>query len=360
MLDTVSVALPENGYDILIGPLSETAARLRTLAAGRRVLAVADTHTIRILPGRTAPFFAAGDGGEFVFPAGEASKTFATAAAICAAAARQGCDRRSLFVALGGGVVGDLTGFAAAIYMRGVDFVQVPTSLLAMVDSSVGGKTGVDLPEGKNLAGAFHQPRLVLIDPAFLRTLPMRERVGALAEVIKYGVILDGAFFSFLEQHAAGLTAEVTDPALFGRIIRRCCELKAAIVVEDEQEHGRRALLNYGHTFGHAVELLSNFSLSHGESVAIGMAIAGRLAVTTGFWSREDELRQNALLRAAGLPVRLPRKYNAAAMLEIMRHDKKCRDGRVVVVLPCGIGRAQVVADLEPVRLMEAMEQCHD
>ena len=360
MLETVSVALPENGYDILIGPLSEALMPFQTLAAGRRVLVVADTHTVRLLPEGTASFFAAGNGGELVFPAGEASKTFATAAAICAAAAREGCDRRSLFVALGGGVVGDLTGFAAAIYMRGVDFVQVPTSLLAMVDSSVGGKTGVDLPEGKNLAGAFHQPHLVLIDPVFLRTLPMRERIGALAEVVKYGVILDGAFFSFLERHAAELTAETADPELFGRIIRRCCELKAAIVVEDEQEHGRRALLNYGHTFGHAVELLSDFSLSHGESVAIGMAIAGRLATVAGFWRREDELRQNALLCAAGLPVRLPRRYEAAAMLEVMRRDKKCRNGRVVVVLPCGIGRAQVVPDLEPDRLLKAMEQCYD
>ncbi len=360
MSETVSVPLPDGGYDIVIGSLRESAPLFKSTAAGREVMTVADTNTRNILADHAPEIASICERNMFVFPAGEKSKTFSTVADICSAAVRHGCDRRSLFVALGGGVVGDMTGFAAAVYMRGVDFVQIPTSLLAMVDSSVGGKTGVDLPEGKNLMGAFHQPKLVLIDPALLQTLPARERIGAMAEIIKYGVIMDEGFFSLLERGIPGTTAAEIDPVWFSAAIRRSCELKAAIVAEDEKEHGRRALLNYGHTFGHAVELLSGFSLSHGESVAVGMAAAGRLAAAAGFWSREDEMRQNALLRAAGLPTRIPRRIDAGSIVEIMRHDKKNRNGRVAVVLPGGIGRAQIVRDMESETLMSALKQCYD
>ncbi len=348
-IQTVEVKLPVNGYRILIGPYRETGAELKALTGSRRTLRVADSNTAKLLA-------AAPGEAEWVFPAGEASKTFENAAKLCAAAAKLGCDRSSLFVALGGGVTGDLAGFAAAIYMRGVDYVQIPTSLLAMVDSSVGGKTGVDLLEGKNLAGAFHQPKLVLIDPVFLKTLPLRERVGALAEVVKYAVIFDAGFFADLERDAEKLTAPEPDPVLFGEVIRRCCQFKADIVAEDERELGRRALLNYGHTYGHAVELLSDFRLSHGEAVSIGMVLAGRLAYRNGYWSGEEFERQRRLLTRLGLPTELAPEYSREAMLELMGRDKKTRQGQLTFVLPAAIGRAEIVRTLGVEAVRDAMK----
>lgn len=348
-VQTVEVKLPVNGYRILIGPWAETKAELAALTANRRTLRVADSNTAKLLAPEAGEI-------EWVFPAGEASKTFETTARLCAAAARAGCDRSSLLVALGGGVVGDLTGFAAAIYMRGIDFAQIPTSLLAMVDSSVGGKTGVDLLEGKNLVGAFHQPKLVLIDPAFLKTLPLRERVGALAEVVKYAVIFDADFFAELERDAEKLIAPDPDPVLFAEVIRRCCQLKADIVAEDEREQGRRALLNYGHTYGHAAEMLSDFRLSHGEAVAIGMVLAGRLAYRNGYWSGEEFERQRRLLTRLGLPTELDPLYSREAMLELMGRDKKNRQGKRTFILPAAIGRAEIVRTLEVEAVREAMK----
>ncbi len=336
-LRNVYVDLGERAYDILIGDFSAAQGELGRFTAGKKVLRVADRNTAGLLalpPGW----------GEYVFPAGEGSKNMMQAAAICGAAARTGLDRGSLLVALGGGVTGDLTGFAAAIYMRGINFIQIPTSLLAMVDSSVGGKTGVDLPEGKNLAGAFLQPKLVLIDPALLETLPRRERIGALAEVVKYGVILDAAFFTFLEECAEILTAPRIDRAVYARLIARCCEIKAQVVVSDERETGRRALLNYGHTFGHAAELLSHFQLSHGEAVALGMRMAARLAELRGTLDAAAVERQGRLLQRLGLEIRMPANCTAAAMLEAMRHDKKTRNGQLTFVLPREIGRSEVVS----------------
>lgn len=362
-LQQVAVELGERSYDIVIGPLAASAGRLAKFIAGRRTLLVADSHTAGLAAPAAAVLASAGAAvSTAVFPAGEAAKTFATVARLCGEAANAGCDRRSVFVAFGGGVTGDLTGFAAAVYMRGVDFIQVPTSLLAMVDSSVGGKTGVDLPEGKNLAGAFYQPKLVLIDPALLKTLPRRELTGALAEVVKYGVIADETFFAMLEANAARLASGVVDEELYGAIIRRSCEMKAAVVAGDERERdlGVRALLNYGHTFGHAAELLSEFRLSHGEAVAIGMTIAGELAVRLKRWTPAANARQKKLLEALGLPVRLPREIDAAAMLAAMSRDKKSRNGVPALVLPDRIGAASVLRGVDPALLAAAMEQCHD
>lgn len=342
--EELQVELGERAYPILIGALAESAERAAELWRGRRVFLVADGNTARFAPS-VAALLAASGAAEVVatdFPAGEASKTFDTAAALCREAARRNFDRRALFAALGGGVVGDLTGFAAAIYLRGVDFLQIPTSLLAMIDSSVGGKTGVDLPEGKNLAGAFHQPEAVLIDPAFLATLPGRERRSALAEAVKYGVIADAALFDRLETAVARLLDDDIDAALYGGIIRRCCEIKAEIVAGDEREQagGRRALLNYGHTFGHAVELCSGYRLNHGEAVAVGLALAGELAVRTGDWRAADRDRQAALLARLGLPTAPPAGLPVAGLLAAMGRDKKARGGVPVFVLPQKIGAA--------------------
>lgn len=332
MLEKIPVPLPGGyAYDIWTGTPAALREKLAPFLLNRRVMTVADSNTVMFAPEM-------GLDDPVVIPAGERSKTFSSAAMLCGEAARRGLDRGSVIVALGGGVVGDLAGFAAAIYMRGIRVIQIPTSLLAMVDSSVGGKTAVDLPEGKNLAGAFHQPQTVLISPAFLRELPMRERIGALAEVVKYGAALDQDFFGFLEKNAGKLTAPEVDEELYLQIICRSCRIKAKIVTEDEKESGVRKYLNYGHTYGHAVELLSDFRLSHGESVAIGMAAAGRMAVLQGMWSRDDEARQTALLKTLGLPVTIPRTMSADSILEIMGHDKKNQSGAITLVLPVKMG----------------------
>ena len=334
-MEKVIVPLPGGqAYDIWIGPAPALREKLSPLLGGRRVMTVADGNTVRMAE-------AMGLADPVVIPAGEASKTFASAAMLCGEAARRGLDRKSVIVALGGGVVGDLAGFAAAIYMRGIRVVQVPTSLLAMVDSSVGGKTAVDLPEGKNLAGAFHQPSAVLIAPEFLRTLPMRERVGALAEVVKYGFALDAAFFAFLEDHAAGLTAREIDPELFGHIIRRSCGIKADVVAADEKESGIRKYLNYGHTYGHAVELLSGFRLSHGEAVAVGMKLAAALAVKTGRLAAAAAAKQDALLAKLGLPTAVPDGMTPDRIVDVMRHDKKNASGSFTLVLPTAVGAVE-------------------
>lgn len=332
MLEKIAVPLAGGyAYDIWAGDTAGLREKLAPFLLNRRTMTVADSNTVMFAPEMSLD-------DPVVIPAGERSKTFSSAAMLCGEAARRGLDRQSVIVALGGGVVGDLAGFAAAIYMRGIRVIQIPTSLLAMVDSSVGGKTAVDLPEGKNLAGAFHQPQTVLISPAFLRELPMRERIGALAEVVKYGAALDREFFDFLEANAEKLAAPEVDEELFTQIICRSCRIKAKIVTEDEKESGVRKYLNYGHTYGHAVELLSDFRLSHGESVAIGMAAAGRMAVLQGMWSRDDEARQTALLKTLGLPVTIPRTMSADSILEIMGHDKKNQSGAITLVLPVKMG----------------------
>lgn len=350
MLEKIPVPLPGGyAYDIRVGSPAALREKLSPFLQNRRIMTVADSNTATFAPEM-------GLDDPVVIPAGERSKTFASAAMLCGEAARRKLDRESVIVALGGGVVGDLAGFAAAIYMRGIRVIQIPTSLLAMVDSSVGGKTAVDLPEGKNLAGAFHQPQTVLTSPGFLRTLPMRERIGALAEVVKYGAALDREFFDFLEENAEKLIAPEVDEKLYMQIICHSCRIKAKIVTEDEKESGVRKFLNYGHTYGHAVELLSDFRLSHGEAVAIGMAAAGRLAVLQGMWSREDESRQTALLRRLGLPVTIPREMSANDILEIMGHDKKNQSGSITLVLPVKMGEVTCCKFRDQVPLRQAVE----
>ena len=286
--------------------------------------------------------------GLHVVEPGERSKSWEALPPIFAALLDLKADRRACVVAVGGGVVGDLAGFAAASFMRGVSLIQVPTSLLAMVDSSVGGKTGVNLPRGKNLAGAFHQPAGVLIDPAALGTLPAREFAGGLAEVVKYGVIADADFFAWLEANAAAVLAR--EAAVLVPLIARCCELKAAVVAADEFETtGLRATLNYGHTFAHAFENLAGYgTLSHGEAVSVGMTCAARLAVARGLIEEEVFARQTALLTRFGLPVTLPAAcaFAPADVLAAMRTDKKSVAGALRLILPVRLGEVRVFADV--------------
>jgi 3-dehydroquinate synthase len=290
-----------------------------------------------------------------VIPPGEKQKSLARAGRICERMVELGADRRSVVVALGGGVIGDLSGFVAATYMRGIAMVQAPTTLLAQVDSSLGGKVAVNLPQGKNLVGAFHQPRLVLIDPVVLRTLPRRELRGGMAEVIKSGVIADARLFTYLEDHRRELLRR--EPFALRHVIRGCCEIKAAVVGQDEREEtGCRATLNFGHTIGHAIESLGAGAYRHGEAVAIGMVAAGRLAVATGRWSAEEQGRMAALLENVGLPVRA-RGQAPADILARMRADKKNVAGRLHLVLPTRLGHVELVTDVDEDALMRVLEE---
>ncbi len=284
-------------------------------------------------------------------PDGEAHKTLASVASVLDALAESGAGRDTTVIALGGGVVGDIAGFAAASYMRGVTFIQVPTTLLAQVDSSVGGKTGVNHARGKNLIGAFHQPRLVLIDTATLLSLPDRELRAGLAEVIKHAVIADAAFFAWLEDNIGKLLAR--DVAALRHAIRRCCEIKAEIVAEDEREHGRRALLNFGHTFGHAIEnSLGYGEWLHGEAVAAGMLMAAELSSIDAV----QRARLESLIGAAGLPL-APPPLGADVLHLAMGMDKKVKARKLRFILLDHIGSARVATDVPDNRLAEVLAQ---
>ena len=273
-------------------------------------------------------------------PDGECHKNSATLNLIYDALVDASLDRGSFIVALGGGVVGDMAGFAAASYLRGIPFIQLPTTLLSQVDSSVGGKTGINHPKGKNLIGAFYQPRAVLIDVAALDTLPDREYLSGLGEIIKYGAVLDADFFAFLEQNAAALLAR--DRKALIHAVSRSCAIKARVVESDEREGGVRAVLNYGHTLGHAVETLTHYtSHLHGEAVAIGMVQSARISQSLGFCSQADRDRIEALIRLLGLPMELP-GFSVQQYVEALSHDKKVRDSGLLFICNRGIGGYQM------------------
>ena len=272
-------------------------------------------------------------------PDGEEFKTLETVESIYGKLIGAGLDRRSCIVTLGGGVVGDTAGFAAATYLRGIDFVQVPTTLEAQVDASVGGKTGVDHPLGKNMIGAFHQPKLVYVDTETLMTLPRREVVAGLAEVIKHGLIRDAGLFEVLEKTIENVVDLVMEPEQLVRLIARNCRIKADVVAADETEAGLREILNYGHTVGHAIEAATNYTVyKHGEAVLLGMIAAGRIGVIKGFWKSAEFERQNALIGRLGIPSGVG-SLEADELLGRMASDKKARDGVIRFVLPETIGR---------------------
>lgn len=347
---TITVSLERNPYDVIIGRsmVGEIGAALADLPirSGTKILVVSNPDVARpygdsCLSGLRAAGF---NPVLLEIDAGEERKTLQTLSLILDKAQQEGLERTSLMLALGGGVVGDMTGFAAACWLRGIGIVQVPTTLLSMVDASIGGKTGVNHPKGKNLIGAFHQPRLVVIDPLTLNTLPVREFRAGMAEVIKYGVIGDPDLFSRLEEASDLSDPAAMDPTLLHDILVLSAEAKAAVVADDEREGGRRAILNYGHTFGHVVETLTGYGTwLHGEAVAIGMAAVGRLAVQKGLWSEADQQRQLKLIQKAGLPVAWP-SLDQEAALRTLQGDKKVRHGRLRFVLPTQIGNV-IISD---------------
>ena len=343
-MERLHIDLGERSYPILIGPgLLHDAAVVGGSVAARDVLVVTNTtvaplylaHLERSLEGKRVASVALPDGEQF--------KTLETLARVFDALVERRLNRDACVIALGGGVVGDMAGFAAACYQRGVDYVQVPTTLLAQVDSSVGGKTGVNHPGGKNLIGAFHQPRAVVADTNTLKTLPPREFRAGLAEVIKYGLIADAAFLGWIEANLDALLR--LDGAALAHAIRRSCEIKAEIVAEDEHEHGRRALLNLGHTFGHAIETATGYGeWLHGEAVGTGMLMAADLSHRLGWIEAADVGRIRALLERAGLPVVTP-PIGAARALELMGMDKKVLAGRIRLVLMRRVGDGVVAGD---------------
>ncbi len=348
VVETVPVSLGERSYDIVIHPglLQEIPDRLKSLSSRGKVGLVTDRHVARHY---AKPLLSALKKNGFepvsiVLLPGERSKTLKSVQRILDILARHRFERRSFLLALGGGVVGDLAGFAAAIYQRGIPFIQVPTTLVAQVDSSVGGKTGVDHPLGKNLIGAFYQPRAVWIDPLTLRTLPEREWVAGLAEVIKYGVIADEQFFGFLEQEMPAIRRR--QPDVVAAVVKRSCEIKAEVVAADEREADRRRILNYGHTLGHALEALGGYkSLIHGEAVGIGLVQEAHLACALGICDETVVRQIRGLVMAAGLNDQLPR-WSSTKVWQAMLHDKKVAGGQVVGVWPEKIGQV-CVAPLE-------------
>ncbi|MDD3925043.1 MAG: 3-dehydroquinate synthase [bacterium] len=353
---TVTVDLQERSYDIIIADRFDDWNKRISATGFKGKLAIITDHNVaplylkRIADDLKRSFSVY----SIVLNSGEATKTLAEAERVYDILLKHGFDRSSGVLALGGGVIGDLAGFVASTYMRGIAFFQAPTTLLAQVDSSVGGKVAVNHPLAKNLIGAFYQPRLVIAETGFLRTLPMREIRAGLAEVIKYGIIYDTRFFDFLECSSSQILA--LKPDKIAEIIHKSCSIKASVVSEDEYEAGRRAILNYGHTIGHTLEYIGGYgSIVHGEAVAVGMVAAARLSVLEGFLSYEDELRQNGLIDRLGLPL----KYAFGGyddVLAALSRDKKCVDSVPSFVLAEKIGKVSIVKRVNDGNLREAID----
>jgi 3-dehydroquinate synthase len=348
--DRIRVDLGERSYEVVVhaGLLDHIGELLAPFKLGPDTVVVTNPVVKRHYGARVVRSLKAAGLNTTVLalPDGERTKSLTWVAHVLNELLRRRYERKAWLVALGGGVIGDLAGFAASIYLRGIPFVQVPTTLVAQVDASIGGKTGVNHPRGKNLIGAFHQPKLVLVDPDALRTLPPRDFRAGLAEVIKYGVIADGAFFEFLERDMDQILK--LDPAALHRVIRTSCAIKAAVVSEDEREGDRRRILNFGHTVGHALETLGGYRrYAHGEAVAIGMVVAARLAERLGLGDASVGTRIRALLERTRLPADLP-PHAASAVLRAMRQDKKVQDRRIHFVLPDRIGHVVVRPVDEP------------
>jgi 3-dehydroquinate synthase len=358
---TVAVPLGDRAYDVLIGPglLPEAGRLIASRLGPARCAVVTDENVAHFHLGALEAALRQ-DGlhlGSIILKPGEGTKSFSELEPLCGRLLELGVERGDLVVALGGGVIGDLAGFAAAILRRGVRFVQIPTTLLAQVDSSVGGKTGIDMPQGKNLIGAFHQPSLVIADTGTLRTLPAREMRAGYAEVAKYGLLGDAAFFSWLEQHWKAVFA--FEAKSLTQAIETSVKAKAGIVGRDETEKGERALLNLGHTFGHALEAWCGYSdrLLHGEAISIGMCLAFRLSEALGYCKRDAGERVAAHLAAVGLPTRIGdipgAKPDVPGLLRLMGQDKKVRHGKLTFILARAIGEAFIAHDVPPERIRD-------
>jgi 3-dehydroquinate synthase len=356
MTEHIDIALGERRYPVWIGSgLLTDGTQLRELLHGRPVLVVSDENVAPLHGNRIVDALSVGqETASAIFPAGEQEKTLASCDRVFTALSALNARRDAIIVALGGGVIGDLAGFAAACWMRGIDFIQVPTTLLAMVDSSVGGKTGVNLPQGKNLVGAFHQPRAVIADIDTLATLPARELAAGFAEVVKYGALGDADFFAWLETNVERLLAR--DEEALVHAIATSVRHKAGIVARDERETGERALLNLGHTFGHAIETATGYNhYLHGEAVAIGIVQAARLSARLGLADATEGERLARLLERFGLPTCVEPAIEPERLLGHMRLDKKALTSGLRFVLWRGIGRAELVSGISDNDVLAAL-----
>ena len=353
-MHTLTVSLGERSYPILIGSgLLRSRELLAAQLSGRDVVLISNTVVAGLYADALKQTLQQPPAAEVILPDGEQYKTLDSASRVFDVMIANRIGRDAMVLALGGGVIGDLAGFVAACYQRGVDLIQIPTTLLAYVDSSVGGKTAVNHPGGKNMIGAFHQPRAVIADTDLLQSLPDRELRAGLAEVIKYGLICDPAFFDWIEANIDALLAR--SPDALSAAIYRSCQIKAQIVARDEREHGERALLNLGHTFGHAIESATGYAdWQHGEAVGTGMLIAAEMSQRLGNLDAAVVARLRALLQRAGLPVAAPR-IGAARAFDYMRVDKKVQSGRVRLVLLAGLGRAVVTSDYPDAALRDTL-----
>jgi 3-dehydroquinate synthase len=354
----ITVELGSRRYPIIVGPnLLGDPKLIAPFLPARQVCIVSNTV---VAPLYLDTLIGALDGREVdtcILPDGENHKTLSSYATVIDHLIAHHHNRSTTLIALGGGVVGDITGFVAATYQRGVAFIQIPTTLLAQVDSSVGGKTAVNHPRGKNMIGAFYQPRLVLADLDVLASLPSRDYLCGIAEIIKYGVIRDRAFFEWLEANVDALLRR--DVAALAHAVMTSCSIKAEIVAADEREEGERAILNFGHTFGHAIENLTTYEYAHGEAVAIGMVMASDLSMRLGWLERGAARRIKALIEAFGLPVSLPANLAPTRIREVMGMDKKVRDGQLRLVLARALGAVHVSDNFDPQALATTLSK-HD
>lgn len=360
-MQTVDVELGERSYPIYIGDglLADTATLselLQPCIRGQQVAVMTNATVAELYAEQVQAALPGYHVDVFVMQDGEQYKNLDTYGAAMDFLMSHRHNRTTCLIALGGGVVGDLTGFVAATFQRGVDFVQIPTTLLAQVDSSVGGKTAVNHPAGKNMIGAFYQPRSVIIDSATLHSLPAREYAAGLAEVVKYGVIADAALFGWLEEHID--TLNVRDAAALAHVIKRSCEIKAQVVAQDEREGGVRAILNFGHTFGHAIENLAGYGKwLHGEAVAVGMVMAARFSEQLQLLPQGQAQRLQSLLSALQLPVALQEAVDSTAMVQAMGMDKKAMDGKLRFVVSDGYGGATVTDEYDPEALQAVLAE---
>jgi 3-dehydroquinate synthase len=365
MQTVISVPLPQNQYNVVLaaGGLSQIGALLQdpglvSLPLGKKILIVSNPQIWKQY-GETVSNSLVTAGFDVtccILPAGERYKTLRSVEKIFDSALAHRLERSSTMMALGGGVIGDMTGFAAASWLRGIAVVQIPTTLLSMVDASIGGKTGVNHPQGKNLIGAFHQPKLVLIDPETLNTLPVREFRAGMAEVIKYGIIWDADLFEQLEDSSRIDQRRYFSTELLLDMLRRSCQAKVDVVSQDEKESGLRAILNYGHTIGHAIESLTHYRMfNHGEGVGLGMIAIGNIATRLKLWSEDCRDRQFRLIRKVGLPTQLPASFETEAVLEMLTADKKVQAGRVRFIVPKGIGTVEITDEVPPNEILSAL-----
>lgn len=359
MAQKIPVNLGNRSYDIVIkvNCLNDIAEYISLLKTGKKAFIITNDVVGRwyLRPVAESLDSAGYSVVSYTIADGEQTKSMSWLEKIYHAMLDAKLDRHSIVIALGGGVIGDLAGFAAATYMRGIPYIQVPTTLLAQVDSSVGGKTGINLKEGKNLVGAFYQPKLVVIDPAVLKTLPERELKAGFAEVIKYGIIRDEEFFCFLEKNIPRIFK--LEPECIEHIVSTSCRIKADVVEKDERESNLRAILNFGHTVGHALEAVTDYAhFVHGEAVAIGMVVACALGEQCLGFPTESTRRVKNLIHTSGLPYLVPKNISNETVIDFMRHDKKVKDDTLVFVLPKKIGEVSIVSTVSVPEIMEALD----